>query len=276
MIKREGIRFCRKHGSSLLHFENTREATLENLIYDVGLFDGSDTAYYLARGYNVVAIDANPVFIESAKERFCNQVSNGRLTLINVGIGPSRGSATFWISDHADWSSFDRLIASRDGTAHRPITVPTIPFADILSDYGTPHYLKIDIEGCDRLCIEALRGKMLPRFISAESECVSDHSELSDDEATSMLRLLHDVGYKGFKLINQYYLLPQQLVFTDREGIANIWLFNAGATGPWGNDIPGGWMSFDVARTLYLRSRHKFFETQRPLYSFWYDWHATY
>ena len=29
-----------------------------DLIYDVGLFDGGDTAYYLFRGYNVVAIDA--------------------------------------------------------------------------------------------------------------------------------------------------------------------------------------------------------------------------
>ena len=29
-----------------------------DLIYDVGLYDGGDTAYYLFRGYNVVAVDA--------------------------------------------------------------------------------------------------------------------------------------------------------------------------------------------------------------------------
>jgi hypothetical protein len=31
--------------------------THDELIYDVGLFDGADTAYYLYRGYRVVAID---------------------------------------------------------------------------------------------------------------------------------------------------------------------------------------------------------------------------
>jgi hypothetical protein len=31
-----------------------------DLIYDVGLLDGADTAYYLFRGFRVVAVDANP------------------------------------------------------------------------------------------------------------------------------------------------------------------------------------------------------------------------
>ena len=38
--------------------------TQSDLIYDVGLFNGDDTAYYLYRGYDVVAIDANPVMID--------------------------------------------------------------------------------------------------------------------------------------------------------------------------------------------------------------------
>ena len=30
------------------------------LIYDIGLHRGEDTAYYVARGFNVIAIEANP------------------------------------------------------------------------------------------------------------------------------------------------------------------------------------------------------------------------
>jgi SAM-dependent methyltransferase len=51
------------------------------LIYDVGLFDGGDTAYYLFRGYNVVAIDANPVMVERARLRFAQEIRDKRLTL---------------------------------------------------------------------------------------------------------------------------------------------------------------------------------------------------
>ena len=187
---------------------HTHQPTMQNLIYDVGLFDGSDTAYYLSRGFNVVAVDANPTMIEAAKQRFSKEVSNGKLTLLNVGIASARGSSTFCISDHVEWSSFDVSIASRDGNSHKPITVTTTPFADILSEYGTPHYLKIDIEGYDRLCVEALEGKTLPRFISVESECAGDPLKLSDDDATSMLRLLRHVGYKRFKFVNQLDLVP--------------------------------------------------------------------
>lgn len=52
-----------------------------DLIYDVGLFDGGDTAYYLFRGYNVVAIDANPVMVERARLRFAKEIRDKRLTL---------------------------------------------------------------------------------------------------------------------------------------------------------------------------------------------------
>lgn len=45
-----------------------------DLVYDVGLFDGGDTAYYLFRGYNVVAVDANPVMVEKARTQFAKEI----------------------------------------------------------------------------------------------------------------------------------------------------------------------------------------------------------
>jgi FkbM family methyltransferase len=148
-------------------FETTSDVR-SDLIYDVGLCDGADTAYYLFRGYNVFAVDANPLMIERARLRFANEIRSGRLTLLNVGISSRPEIATFWISDFPEWSSFDRALASRDGTGHRSISVPTVSFAQLLAEHGIPNYLKIDIEGSDRLCVEALRGAKLPKYISAE------------------------------------------------------------------------------------------------------------
>ena len=174
-----------------------------DLIYDVGLFDGADTAYYLFRGYNVVAIDANPLMIERARLRFAKEIFAKRLTLLNVGISRMPGTATFWISDQPEWSSFDRTIASRNGTPHRSVSVPTAPFSQLLAEHGIPHYLKIDIEGNDSLCVETLREVEPPKYISVEAECVGDSVVFSDEEAIAMLKLLRDVGYQRFKLVNQ-------------------------------------------------------------------------
>src|SRR5690348_14857053 len=42
----------------------------DGLIYDVGLCDGDDTAFYLAKGFRVVAVEANPALVAAAKQRF--------------------------------------------------------------------------------------------------------------------------------------------------------------------------------------------------------------
>ena len=35
----------------------------QDLIYDVGMHNGDDTAYYLHKGFRVIAIDANPAMV---------------------------------------------------------------------------------------------------------------------------------------------------------------------------------------------------------------------
>lgn len=276
-----------------------------DLIYDVGLFDGEDTAYYLFRGYRVVAIDANPLMVERARLRFAREIEAGRLTLLNVGISEAPDVATFWISDVSEWSSFDLAIASRNGVRATPVPVPVAPFSQLLSANGVPHYLKIDIEGNDRLCVSALRGAQMPKYISVEAECTGHATALDDDQATAMLCLLRDAGYRQFKLVNQYGWIPVRPnafatlsvrllnsaargrlrvgglskiadKFTDSARIRTLGFdFSFGSSGPWGDDIPGDWMPFEKARSAYLRERKAYFSTGRPLHSFWYDWHAT-
>lgn len=180
------------------------------------------------------------------------------------------------------------------------------PFAEILDEHGVPEYLKIDIEGNDRLCVDALAGRTLPKYISVEAECVSDTKTLLDSEALAMIDSLCRVGYKRFKLVNQVNLLPVrseagQLAmrvvtslargrlrlpgtskiaekFADYAKLSALnYSFSVGSTGPWGEDVPGSWMSYEAAEKIYLDERRKnFSQSGKPLYSFWNDWHATY
>ena len=40
----------------------------KKLIFDIGMYDGSDTRYYLNEGFRVLAIEANPVLVKRARE----------------------------------------------------------------------------------------------------------------------------------------------------------------------------------------------------------------
>jgi FkbM family methyltransferase len=118
------------------------------LIYDVGMNNGDDCAYYLSKGCNVVAIEANPKLVQRARERFGQEIGDRRLFIEWVGIVDQPGNIPFWICDERDvFSSFDAARAGRNGLKCHPIDVECVTFDTILKKYGIPHYLKIDIEG---------------------------------------------------------------------------------------------------------------------------------
>ena len=143
---------------------------IDDLIYDVGMNNGDDTAYYLARGYRVVAIEANPLLAKQGAERFAAEVAGGRLKILNVGVSDREGEFPFWICETmSEWSSFNRDIASRDGHPHHELMIPCQRFSSIVAGHGVPFYLKVDIEGNDMLCLRDLKGPDLPKYVSLEA-----------------------------------------------------------------------------------------------------------
>ena len=257
-----------------------------DLIYDVGMNNGDDTAYYLHRGYRVVAIEANPKLVEAARERFQSEIAEGRLIIRNVGIAESEEELPFWVCErHSEWSSFHWSIASRDESPHHQITVPCIRFQSVVQEFGTPFYLKIDIEGSDELCLKDLSPETAPPYISVEASDIA------------LLDLLRDLGYDRFKCISQFHFLPLefppapvQLAFEEKLRASqpldefrtfDAWEFLSGSSGVFGSDLPGRWQTLDEMKTTFAH----FGELQRagvatPFwndrgYSFWCDFHAT-
>ena len=90
---------------------------IADLIYDIGMNNGDDTAYYLFKGYRVVAVEADPTLIEKARERFADDIRRGQLELLNVAIGPREETASFWtqiMGEHADFIAHLLDPAERD------------------------------------------------------------------------------------------------------------------------------------------------------------------
>lgn len=278
---------------------------ISDLIYDVGMNNGDDTAYYLHRGFRVVAIEADPVLVAQAEQRFGRTIADGRLTILNLGIAEEPGRRTFWICEsHSPWNSFDRRVASRNDSRHHGIEVPCRRFLSILEEFGVPFYLKVDIEGNDPLCLQDLSPHDLPKYVSVEAD------------GLAMLTRLRDLGYLLFKCISQYHFMalespPSQeqqryeksfrLLHNDgrlirvmrplterlikrgmnRARRLNGWVFRGGSSGPFGEDTRGRWLSFAEMRETYLRFERDAREHglspfwRKAEYSFWADFHAS-
>jgi FkbM family methyltransferase len=206
----------------------------EKIIYDIGMHIGQDTAFYLAKGFRVIAVEANPLLVRDAEAHFKDAIAEGKLTILNIGIGDKEGVFPFYVNaKYSEWSSFDREIGSREGLKEI-INVQMIPFEQLLTRYGVPHYVKIDIEGNDFIVLQRLAlTDIRPKYLSVENGW------------PDMLQHLVSMGYTGFKFINQAKVQNMACPSPAREGNDISWTFPWGSSGPFGEDTPDEWKTAD-------------------------------
>ena len=216
-----------------------------NLIYDVGLHRGEDTDFYLKKGFNVVAFEANPELIVQCKNRFQDAIARGRLRVIEGAVAPpSAGEKlTFYKSRRSVWGTIEQARAERYaklGYNGERIELPRIDIGEVYRALGIPHYLKIDVEGVDRLVLDGLNQfEARPRYVSIEFEKV-DFAALQAEMA-----LMRDLGYRKFKVVQQGTVPGTTIRTKTLEGIEMEHVFERDASGPFGEDIPQPWLSFD-------------------------------
>jgi FkbM family methyltransferase len=164
-------------------------------IFDIGLFDGTDTAYYLELG-KVVAVEANPRLVQRGQERFGDQIKSGRLTIVHAAISTDTNPVELTVSgdDLGASSMFQDRVAERKPAGS--FTAPGLPILDLIRQYGIPEYMKVDIEGADRFCVLHLTRDIRPRYLSFEI----------GPDVEELLAHVRSIGYTRFKIINQVRL----------------------------------------------------------------------
>jgi hypothetical protein len=65
--------------------------TSDDLIFDLGFHNGDDTAFYLAKGSRVVAVEAHPELVEAGLRRFSSEIRGGRLILLHKAVCEASG-----------------------------------------------------------------------------------------------------------------------------------------------------------------------------------------
>lgn len=212
-----------------------KQSVNQNLIFDFGMHIGQDTEFYLAKGFDVVAVEANPILVAEAESKFSEFIKSGRLVIVNSGISDETSSRIPFYVNHqySEWSSFIEDIGARGGKYHT-INIDVLATPVLFQKYGTPYYLKIDIEGFDLKVIQSLRDvEALPTYISAENG------------QENMIRELSSLGYQSFKFLNQALIEGRKSTIILDGQLVKEHIFPHGASGEFGEDTCGQWMNLD-------------------------------
>jgi FkbM family methyltransferase len=223
-----------------------------NLIYDVGLHRGEDTEFYLKKGFNVVAFEANPELVAQCKIHFQDAITSGRLRIIEGAIAPqSVGErVTFYRNPSISvWGTVEKAWAERNarlGHSSEEIELPRVEITEVYRALGIPFYLKIDVEGIDSLVLKGLKQfEARPRYISIESEKV-DFVKLQAEMAS-----LRDLGYKRFKVVEQSAVPGTTIRTSTLDGREVEHVFEPNASGPFGEEILQPWLSCEDTLRKY-------------------------
>jgi len=226
--------------------------TTENnrpIVYDVGMKNGDDSAYYLAKGYRVIGIDANPEMCRLCEKRFSQEISDGSMTVLNVGVSDTPGVATFFINKEIpSISTFEPARFENEEWAPKewdPVSVETVRLSSIIAERGFPEFIKVDVEFYDgKVLRDLLVNGIKPKYISAEAQEIDTYC------------LLVALGYTKFKIVDGPTVQDKysNMEILRLDGTRFNYSFPYESSGPFGPDLDGA--EFGKVRALVTLLRH--------------------
>lgn len=229
----------------------------QKTIYDLGANNGSNIPYYLKKADLVVAVEANPVLSREIETQFCDEIRAGRLVIESCVLtaGDLPEEVTFYLhrTNHV-LSQFPRPDES-ELPQFDEITLRAYSIRQLISKWGAPHYVKIDLEHYDTEILKSMFSHgIFPPFISAEVHSIKP-----------FCAMVANGGYDNFKLVDGRSVSE---IFKDHEiqtqNGSETYSFPFHSAGPFGEDVPGGWMTAD-----------NFFDVLTGSGLGWKDIHAT-
>ena len=172
-----------------------------DLIFDVGANQGYKTRIFLKLGARVLAVDPDDVSRDTLEKLFLK----GRLrpkpvTIVSKALSDKNCSERMWIDEPGSaknslsrkWVDALRTDESRFGHAlsfEKSKTIDTTTLDDLMSKYGKPFFIKIDVEGHELNVLQGLHRSVpylsfevnLPDFRTEGLKCVELLAQLDAD-----------------------------------------------------------------------------------------------
>jgi FkbM family methyltransferase len=161
-----------------------------DLCFDVGANVGRRTKVFLKLKAAVVAVEPQQHCMIKLKKKYGK---NNRVILVQKAVGQTKGQMEMMLCDSHSLSSLSKnwvqsVKASgrySSCTWDKTVTVSVVTLDDLISQYGKPVFMKIDVEGYE---YEALKGlsqpvkaicfEFTPEFIQSTINCVEHLSKI--------------------------------------------------------------------------------------------------
>jgi FkbM family methyltransferase len=147
-----------------------------DLCFDVGANIGDYTDALVSLGASVIAVEPQPSCVKELKARFAH---NDRVIVVPVALGANEGSAEFFLREQTWLSDFIEEMEDRENVGS--ILVPIKTLDQLITTYGKPKYLKIDVEGYELPVIMGLNSKI---------ELISFEYCLNEGDSAAKLRII--------------------------------------------------------------------------------------
>ncbi len=236
------------------------------LIFDLGMHRALDTKFYLAKGFKVVALEANPDMVDAAAQTHKSSAENGNLIIVDRALWSANDeTVSFYVNPTKDdWSSLFKGWAEKGGHTAKEIQVSTITLPRLFDLYGVPYFIKCDIEGADELFVRQLLADVRrPDFVSIEAVSLE------------ALAMLFSAGYDRIQIVNQAFNGYVQPPNPAREGEYAAARFDGHMSGLFGRELPPAkWQNFTAAADDYLAFR-RLSKQNEFLAHGWLDFHVT-
>ena len=164
-----------------------------NLVFDIGSNVGTTVEFFSQKADKVIGFEPNPRLVEILRRRF----NNRNVIIDSRGLSNEIGEKKFRIANadtistfSEDWVNNSRFTGGYSW--NEGIIVETTTLDSVIDQYGTPDYIKIDVEGYEFEVLTSLTKLLENTIISFE------WAEEQKNKIEQTIKYLFNLGYKKF------------------------------------------------------------------------------